>query len=274
MKEENISQENESTIEYMENELSPEELEDIQDLLDTSDIEAELMGSDWKEEAEQIPLEALERAEQLVVLKCINEEELTKEETETLQRVLAQYRPAIQKIKPQEQLQNYQDNILLIEDEKTFLELEDDFNKIQVIPFTFYIGDKQVRMKFDLYPITDSTKITDITENLSMFQDFTEDELVTYNKMQNDEQLTREEILIRARVQQKINKATIENTKQTVVEYLAMQLKFHGKDTSNEAMKKVLGHVPNAYLNALFDEVQRRNHLNDINTDAVFQTFD
>ena len=250
-----------------------EELEEL-GLNDTSDVNEVLQETIWQEEAEQIPITALKPEDQLILLKFKQKQELNNMEETRLAEILQQYRPAIQKIRPQEQLKNYEQNTVLVEDEKTFLQIVDTYDEIQVIPFTYYYGEKKIQIKFDLYPITDSTAITDITENLSLFQDFTEDELITYNKMQNEETLTREEILIRAKVQDKINQATIKNTKQTVVEYLALQLKFHNKNTSINTMKQVLSKIPNSYLNALFEEVQRRNHLDDIDRDSVFQKFD
>ena len=92
--------------------------------------------------------------------------------------------------------------------------------------------------------------------------------------MQNDEPLTREEILIRANLQNKIEEATFKHTRETLIEYLAIQLKFHNRNSTVEDMKKVFSKIPNAYLSALFDEVQKRNHISDINTDKVFQPFE
>ena len=278
MKEEDISKKTiiDEEITDFENITEDVELtdEELINSVDTTEIESELGKTTWKEEAEQIPIEVLDSMEQLVVLKCINEEQLTEEETGTLQRVLAQYRPAIQKIKPKEQIDTLEDNIQIIEDEKAFLEIIQDYDEIETIPFTCYVGQQEVRMKFDLYPITDSQSILDITENLSMFKDFTDNELIVYNKARSGENLTREEMIIKAELDKKIEKLTRENEKELVIEFLASQLKFHGQDSNMEDMKRVFERINTSYLYILFNEVQKRSHMSDINVERVFQTFD
>ena len=238
------------------------------------EIENELFMGRWREEAKQLPLKYLSPQEQALIQRYINNGILSPDEEEQVKEILEQYRPALMKIKPAETIENAEKNAQYIEDEKAFLELIDATSEIQVIPFTFMKGEKTYRMKFDLYPLTDSQAITDITSNLSMFQDLTEDELITYNKIQHGETLTREEILLRASVEEKIQQATTQNTRRTVIEYLAMQLKFHGKDSSQEVMKQTFSRIPDVYLSLLFDEVQERNHISDLKAEKVFQPFD
>lgn len=241
---------------------------------DTTSITEELYQTTWKDEAKAIPLELVTPHEQQIITTYLQDKPITPQQQEELEKILSRYRPAIQKLDPKGTMENLEHNIQLVEDEKAFLELVDEYDEVQVIPFTFYQGDREVRMKFDLYPLLDSDVITSITDNLSLFRDMTDQELTTYNKIQNGEQLTREEIIIRAGLEQKIKKATQENQKQTLVEYLSLQLKFHGRDSSAEDMKQVFQHIPLAYLALLFQEVQQRNHLDDIRLDNVFQEFE
>lgn len=238
------------------------------------EIEENLYNTRWREEAKQLPLEFLQEHEQYLMKKYINNEPETPEEKQEIKKLLRRFRPAIQEIQPEKLLENVEQNVQYINDENTFLSLVDESEEVQVIPFTFYIGQKKYQMKFDLYSLTDSQAITDITENLSMFQDMDEDELITYSKIQNGEKLSREEMLIRVDLEQKIQKATIQNTRETLIEFLSLQLKFHGQNSSIESMRKVFRKIPNAYLSLLFDEVQKRNHLGDIEVEDVFQPFD
>ncbi len=243
-------------------------------LEDPTSINKELVGTDWKQEAEQIPLDMVTPIERYYLEKCIQGENFEEEELDILGEILSKYRPALEKIQPGEVMENINNNTRIVEDEKAFLEYCDDFEQVQVIPFTFYQGDTCYRMKFDLYPLTDSEAITSIGDNLSMFKDFTDEELQTYNKIQNGDNLTREEIIIRAGLEQKIQQATQRNQRQTIVEFLTIQLKFHGKDSSPDDMRKVFTHMPFAYLALLFQEVQNRSHLSDTRLENVFQDFE
>lgn len=243
-------------------------------LEDISSVRDELLQTDWLEEARQIPLDMVTPLEKHYLTKIINNEILEEEEKEILSSILEKYRPALQKVQPGEVMENLEGNTRIVEDEKAFLQYCDEFERVQVIPFTFYQGGNCYRMKFDLYPLTDSEAITSIGDNLAMFKDFTDEELQTYNKIQNGDNLTREEIIIRAGLEQKIQQATQKNQRQTIVEFLTLQLKFHNKDSSPEAMRKVFQHMPFAYLALLFQEVQNRSHLSDTRLENVFQDFE
>ena len=250
-------------------------IEEGNTLDDTKSIEEELLTTDWLEEARQIPLDMVTPLEKHYLTKYLDEEVvLDDDEKEILTSILEKYRPALQKVQPGEVLENLEGNTRIVEDEKAFLQYCDEFERVQVIPFTFYQGGNCYRMKFDLYPLTDSEAITSIGDNLAMFKDFTDEELQTYNKIQNGDNLTREEIIIRAGLEQKIQQATQKNQRQTIVEFLTLQLKFHNKDSSPEAMRKVFTHMPFAYLALLFQEVQNRSHLSDTRLENVFQDFE
>ena len=243
-------------------------------LEDTSSIEEELIDSEWVTEAEQIPLDLVTALEREYLLKCINHQIVSDEDKEVLGDILAKYRPAIQKLEPQKIIENVENNQTFIEDEKAFLQLVDESDEIQVIPFTYTHNGKVMKMKFDVYPIENSKSIQDITENLSMFKDLTEEELIVQNKVEHGEKLTREELIIRAGIDQKIKVATYVNSRETAIEFLALQLKFHGKDSSIETMRNVFSTMNNRYLGLLFDEVQRLSHIHDVNAEEVFQPFD
>jgi len=241
---------------------------------DTKSIQEELLSTEWIEEARQIPLDMVTSLEKHYLTQYLNKEILDDEEKEILSTILEKYRPALQKVQPGEVLENLEGNTRIVEDEKAFLEYCDEFEKVQVIPFTFYQGSNCYRMKFDLYPLTDSEAITSIGDNLAMLKDFSDEELQTYNKIQNGDNLTREEIIIRAGLEQKIQQATQKNQRQTIVEFLTLQLKFHNKDSSPDDMRRVFQHMPFAYLALLFQEVQNRSHLGDTRLENVFQDFE
>ena len=244
---------------------------------DTTSVNKVLLEDEWYKYAQQVPLQDLPGDERRLLEHYMNIypdiKALSDEEVDGISEIIGRFTDAIDKLQPAQTIKNVEDNISIVEDEKEFLRLCDTFEEIQVIPFTYYTNKGTVRMKFDLYPLTDSEAITDITSNLSMFKDFTNEEWDVYNKVQQDEKLSHEELLIKARMDEKIQRATQQNQRQTIIEYLSLQLKFHGKDSSITDMREVFKHIPFTFLALLFNEVQQRNHISDLSVENVFQEF-
>lgn len=243
-------------------------------LEEIDDINMSLLKSEWVQEAMQIPLDLVDSEERYYLEKCINKELFTPDEQEVLQKILSKYRPAILKVKPAETLELLQSNKQLIEDEHTFLEFVDSYNEVQVIPFTFYIGDTEIKIKFDLYPVTDASIIDDITTNLNLFEDLTRNEQKVHDKIEAGRSLNREELIIQKGLERKARDAEERHMRDILIEYLAVQLKFHNKDSSCDDMRKVFSKLNDTYLALLFTEVQERNHLTDTNLEKCFQEFD
>ena len=243
-------------------------------LEETESIQQVLENGEWKDEALQIPLEYLKEADKKIVEDYLQGKAQTVEDINRLQELLAKYRPAIQKIQPKQTIQNLNDNQQLVNDENEFLRLVDEYDTIQTIYFNYPLGDKILPMKFDVYPITDSQAILNITDNLTFFKDLNDEEMNVYSKIQNHQKLSHEETLIQHSLNKKIEKATQENQKETIVEFLSMQLKFHGKDSSYESMKQVFNRMQIAYLALLFQRVQEMNHLGDMDVERLFHKFD
>ena len=244
---------------------------------DTTNVNKVLLEDEWYKYAQQVPIQDLPGDERRLLEHYLQTypdiRALSDEEVDSISEIIGRFTDAIDKLQPAQTVKNVEDNISIVEDEKEFLRLCDTFEEIQVIPFTYYTSKGTVRMKFDLYPLTDSEAITDITSNISMFKDFTNEEWDVYNKVQQDEKLSHEELLIKARMDEKIRRATQQNQRQTIIEYLSLQLKFHGKDSSITDMREVFKHIPFTFLALLFNEVQQRNHISDLNVDNVFQEF-
>jgi hypothetical protein len=237
-------------------------------------IQDQLLKKEWLEEARQIPKEALNLGDAVLIDKTLKEEQLTNDELKRLEEILAQYRPALEKLQPEETMENLEDNIQLVEDEQEFLRLVSEYDTVETIHFNYKLHNQTFHLVFDVYPITDSVAVGNISENLSFFKDFSDDEMNVYNKIQDGKALTREELVIQATLNRKIERATQENQKDIIVEFLAMQLKFHNKDTTYEEMKQVLTHIHYGYLALLFNKVQEITNLGDVQVENVFQELD
>lgn len=256
-------------IGYDMEELTEEERADMELMADTSDVEEFVRESDWIIEAQQIPLDKCTPQEQLVLVKCINKEELTPEEQDLLQRVLQQYRPAIQEIKPAEQIENAEHNQQIVDDLNEFLELSESFEQIQPLDFTFSIGGREMTLQFDVHPLLDSTAVLDLNK-LALFKDLTQDELLIFGKGQRGETLTREERIIQEEVDRKLANITEENKKAIITEFLAMTLTFRDKQNTYEEMIQVFQKLPLAILTVLFYRVQQMTGVTDARTEVVF----
>ena len=234
-------------------------------------IQKELLKKEWIIEARQIPKEALNLGDATIIDKTIKKEQLTPDELTRLKELLDQYRPALTKLQPEDTLENLKDNIEIVEDEKEFLRLVSEYDTVQTIPFNYKLQGKTIHMTFDVLPITDSISVGQFAENLAFFKDFTEEETRVYDKIQEGQTLSREEMIIQNSLNKKIEKATQENQKEIIVEFLAMQLRFHNKNTSYEEMKEVFNHMHYGYLALLFNKVQEISNLGDVQVENVFQ---
>ena len=240
---------------------------------ETESIQKLLLKDEWIQEAQQIPRTELTTVEETIINKCIQQQTMTENEIHMLEKILAKYRLAIQKIQPAETIERVQENKDIVTNEKEFLQIVETSNKIQTLPFNYPIGDKTIHILFDVYPITNSKAVLDIASNLSFFKDFTQKEKEVYDKVQNGQALTTEERIIQEDLSQKIEKISQENTEQTIIEFLSMVIKFHDKNTEPEAMKQVLSNIDLSYLTLLFNKVQEMCHIGNVNTEEVFQEF-
>ena len=214
------------------------------------ELENQLLKTEWKKEAAQIPLDTVNPEEQNVLIKCLNEDELNDTELATLKLTLAKYREAIEKQNPDEIIENVKTNIQLVEDEKTFLKLLDEDQQTKIVTMYYPTTNGELKIVLDVEPITDSTAILDLTENLNLFKDLTDEEINIYNEYKNNDNpnLTREEKIIAENVNQKINKLTQEKQYDIMIEFLAHQTHMHGKNTPYEVMKKIYTKMQIAYV--------------------------
>ena len=237
---------------------------------EVDDIKQTLLVTEWPEEAEQIPLDVLTLEEQVILLKCRNKAPLNDDELEQLEQILAKYRPAIRKIKPEEVIETVTENQGLVNDINEFLNISEHFTDVQELKFPFTINNQSFTLHLDVHPLLDSTAILDLGK-LSMFSDFTTDEFILLSKKNRGEPLTREEEAITRHMNEKLNKLSEDKVKDMLLEFLSMQLTFHGQENTYDEMKTALSRLPLAYITALFYQVQNMTGVTDVKVDEVFQ---
>lgn len=249
-------------------ELTPEEsLQEMEDYL---------YENDWKAEAREIPLDTVEdEEEKAVLIRYLNDEPLLDSEREILRQVLAGYREVIREVKPSETLSNIEDNIQLVEDEQTFIELLDQQQKERTV--TMYIpldNGKEIKAVIDVNPRVDTQSIIDVQTQLGIFKDLTQDELSLVGEYQNGSNLTREEQAIAQHIQEKITEKTHQNQREMMIEFLAQQTWLHGRKPNPDMMREIYDRMDIAYTALLFQRVWDNAGLGDVHTERVFRTSD
>ena len=251
----------------------------VQEPVDDGGLEGarELLSqTTWRTEAMQIPLESItDQEERDAIIKCINMDELTPEEHTTLEGVLVRYRPAIHEQNPLETIESYHDNIEYIDDEKAFLDLLDHESEEQTLTMYYpLMNGKEARLELSVKPITDAQAVLDVSENLDLFRDYTQEEIQTFNDYNNGKTQTPEERAIAERIQNEIAYSNANRIKEVAVEFLALQTTFKDKDSSYEDMKRIYEKMNVGYLLLLFSKVKDLTHLEDVDTERIFRQSD
>lgn len=259
----------------MNNEYEDNEIIEMEE--DREQLEQILLQTEWVEEAEQIPLDTLPSDEQLVVLKCRNKQDLTKEEMNILREVLGRYRPAIRKLEPSETIETVEKNIQVTKDMNNILARMKDARNTETIEFSYPLSaDEVMKVEIVINKEIDAQTIDDLQENLGMFEDFSRDELQTYSKYAHSETMSREEQAIAQRIEEKIYKmesSSIADLKDTAIDFLSTQTKLvtDGAEPSVDDMKEFYSLMTFGPLFALFERVQGVCGVSHIDKDALFR---
>ena len=78
-------------------------------------------------------------------------------------------------------------------------------------------------------------------------------------------------MLIAKNMEEKLNRLSQDKAKEMILEFLSMQLTFHGQDNTYDEMKTALTRIPLAYLITLFYQVQNMTGVTDVKVENVFQ---
>jgi len=238
-------------------------------------VQQMLLKGEWIEEARQIPLDVLTTDEQQLIIKCINQEDFNQNEIDKLEQILGQYRGAIRKYEPEDTIQNVEDNIVLIQDEKDFLKLIDEQEIDKEITMYYPIGDKEAKLELIVSPVRDSSVITDINNNLGVFKDLTTKEKEIYAKFQDDQMLTREEQIIASRINKKIKEETSSNDTEVAKLLLSKQTRLkNNPNCTEETMYTIYDNMDIIYLASLYNKIQNILNLTNVDTDKLFRETD
>lgn len=230
----------------------------------------------WRTEAMQIPLASVkDKEEQEVLVKCINMEDLSPEEHTILEGVLARYRPAIQKYKPLETMENYDESERQLTARTRFLQLLDEQEKPQELTVYYPLNNNEERkLHLLVKPVTDAQAILEVSGALELFKDYTAEETQVFTDYQNGKTQTPEEIAIAKKIEMDIAIRNADTVKNTAIEFLSRQTTFSDEECTYEEMKEIYTRMNIGILLLIFNKVKDLAHLEDVDTEKIFRDSD
>lgn len=234
-------------------------------------LEKDLYKTTFKKEAEQIPLERLPSDEQLVILKCINEEEPTDEEFTKLKEILVRYREHIQHYKPAETIKNAEQVVQIIKTEQELLDILDAPERRKLLVH-LPIDGQIYEMDFEILQLEDSKAIRSLQVHLDLFKDYTQEEAQLYAKAQTGTKLTREEQHIVDRITEELNEKANEQQDEIILTFLANQLRLPNSSDDYEKRKEFWQKFPFNAKFSVWSQVQNRLGLTEEANEKLFPT--
>ena len=238
--------------------------------VDVKAIERSLLKDKFPEEAEQIiGVDGLSDYETKLLNKCIHHNPIDDDEFKDLKRLLNDYRPYITKYKPKETLEAVDKTKRIIQTEQDFLDMVDNtHNELHInIPFQ----GELYPIDLEVLPLNDSSAIKALSHHIDLFSDYSPDDIVTFNKSQNNEELTSEEQALVDKMTRDIEDKASENRIITTNEFLASQTRIKGSDADYPTRLKFWQRFNFAAKFAISFRVEEMLGLNEDVTNRLFR---
>lgn len=238
-------------------------------------LERNLLKTSWVKESELIqkyvPEEDLTKAQQKLLQKCIDKEEFTDKQLADLKLILVKYRKILQKINPQDTVDNVEKSVKMIKTEADFINLmNNDEQKRLLVNIKTYNG--VVGFDFIVLPISDSRVIETLEMQVDLFRDYSVDEQLIYGKASQGEKLTLEEQKIYQKMSKEIlQKQSTERIK-SMDSFLANQLTLENSDASFEERIRFWEVFPFTSKVGVFVRVQDMLGLSETKNSELFPT--
>ena len=238
-------------------------------------LEYNLLRTSWVKEAELIkqfvPEEDLTKNQVKLLDKCINREDFTDKQLSELKLILVKYRKILQKIRPDEALDNVDTAIQMIKTEADFIALMNTEQERRLLVHIDTVGGKK-EFDFEVLPINDSRVIDSLEMQIDLFRDYSLEEQKIYAKSTTGETLSQEEKDIIDKMNREIlEKQSTERIK-TIHSFLAHQLKLYGSNASIEERETFWELFPFYEKIAIFMRVQNMLGLSDVKNSELFPT--
>lgn len=243
--------------------------------INTKTLEDKLLKTSWIKEAEEVlefvPHEDLTKTQINVLTKCVEKKDLTENQKKELKKILQKYRAILQKIRPKETVEQYNEAVQMMKSEKDFIELmQSDEHKTLIVHLATDEGN--LGFEFEVLPLKDSRVVDALEVNIDLFRDYSLDDINTYNKFVKGEEVTEEEAKIIGQMNKKIIERESAEKIKVMDNFLANQLKLKGNDSSVEERKQFWELFPFNQKTSVFLRVQDKLGMNEQSNLKLFPT--
>ncbi|MBQ6220024.1 MAG: hypothetical protein IJH63_00360 [Methanobrevibacter sp.] len=241
----------------------------------TLKLEKQLLRTTWVKESELIltyvPEEDLTKNQHKLLLKCIDKEDFTDKQFADLKLLLNKYRLLLQKLNPEETIQNVEDVMDLIQTEQEFIDLmESDAEKYLTVHLPY--KGKILPFEFEILPLEDSRVVETLQNHVDIFKDFDTSEATTYALAMDKkpEDLTEEESRIINKLNSQIAELVGVRKYKVVNNFLAHQLRIRGSDADVETRKHFWEKFHFNARFSIFVVVENRLGLTEVSNEKLF----
>ena len=243
--------------------------------INTKTLEDKLLKTSWIKEAEEVlefvPHEDLTKTQINVLTKCVEKKDLTENQKKELKKILQKYRAILQKIRPKETVEQYNEAVQMMKSEKDFIELmQSDEHKTLIVHLATDEGN--LGFEFEVLPLKDSRVVDALEVNIDLFRDYSLDDINTYNKFVKGEEVTEEEAKIIGQMNKKIIERESAEKIKVMDNFLANQLKLKGNDSPVEERKQFWELFPFNQKTSVFLRVQDKLGMNEQSNLKLFPT--
>ena len=238
-------------------------------------MDKHLLETQYLTECKNIPVEVLEANEVVLVEKCKNQEDLTKEELTDLKKILSRYRHAMNNT----DIVNAEVNIdkvrKHIKSEKELLALIDEFEENYNLSMVYRLpNNEEVVLDLIVKPLTDSQAISEMQAHANLFKELKTNERVVWNKvMQGQTIYTEEEKKLAEHIANKYEEVEydMENKIEGMREFLARQVEFENTSfkTYNQKLK-FWKKIEVTTIVDLYNKVRNILHIDEQRTEELF----
>ena len=241
---------------------------DNNELNDKERMEKHLLKTQFPLECKDIPLEALEFNEQVVVVKCMDGSELTDDEFILLKKTLQKYRKAITAYKPSETIEAMEKTQNIIRSEKDWLNLVDNVSNILRVNVPF--NGEIYPMEFEVLPLDDSRVVQTLQSHVELFKDYKPFEIQLFTKVQQGQTVSPEEAAVVAKMTKDIESRAGEDHISTMNHFLASQLRLPDSSEDLEMRKMFWEKFPFMTKSSIMVVVEDRLGLTEKSNEELF----
>lgn len=234
-------------------------------------MEKHLLKTQFPLECEELPLDDLNLEEKMVVIKCMNHQDLTDDEFTLLKATLQRYREAINKHRPSETLEAYEKTTNMILTEKDWLNIVDN-KQNRILRVNVPYNGEWYPMEFEILPLDDSRVVSTLQTHIDLFKDYSKDEMQLWNKAQQGQIISPEEQKIVEKMTKEIEDKNSEDRITSMNNFLAAQLRLPNSDSDMNVRLEFWEKFPFITKAAIMSKVEDRLGLTDQQDEKLFPT--